>query len=59
MKTIISLACVLIANLGIAIPNYAHGQDKVEVKTVVERLNNPCGVAIQSCDYFVTQGATD
>ncbi len=47
MKTIISLACVLIANLGIAIPNYAHGQDKVEVKTVVERLNNPCGVAIQ------------
>ncbi len=47
MKTIISLACVLIANLGIAIPNSAHGQDKVEVKTVVERLNNPCGVAIQ------------
>ncbi|MDB4468390.1 hypothetical protein N9093_00880, partial [bacterium] len=47
MKTIIGLTCVLMASLGIAIPNCTFGQDKVEVKTVVERLNNPCGVAIQ------------
>lgn len=47
MKTIIGLTCVLLASLGSIIPNCTLGQDKVEVKTVVERLNNPCGIAIQ------------
>ena len=47
MKTIIGLTCVLLASLGTLIPNLTFGQDKVEVKTVVERLNNPCGIAIQ------------
>ena len=47
MKTIIGLTCVLLASLGTTIPNQTFGQDKVEVKTVVERLNNPCGIAIQ------------
>lgn len=47
MKTIIGLSFVLLASLGSTIPNCTYGEDKVEVKTVVEHLNNPCGVVIQ------------
>ena len=47
MKTIIGLTCVLLAGLGATFPIETFGEDKVEVKTIVERLNNPCGIAIQ------------
>ncbi len=47
MKTIIGLTCMLLACLSATFPNETLGEDKVEVKTIVERLNNPCGIAIQ------------
>ena len=47
MKTIIGLTSVLLAGLGATFPIETFGEDKVEVKTIVERLNNPCGIAIQ------------
>ncbi len=47
MKTIIGFSFILLACLGSTVPNCTYGEDQVEVKTVIERLNNPCGIAIQ------------